>query len=264
MIENDRRGKWKVRFYFGANAKPPQVPGELAIETIHTTDVSRDIEIEAGTACGYTFEVFEIITRPTTMNKQQREAQKARIAQKKQEADRTAATTANEAVKTWETPEGKAQVAKPVENPVMKPDPANPVCGICKKPLGGTGPEDMVKGDCHVKCLAANRSIGHSAGPMGDAVAQASTRAIEMTPRQDNRPKARDERMRQKGRFPHGSTLCSTGFDAVADTWTVNLIVPNGGTSYCTFEATHTGVHGAIEALWNQYLEWVAKQKEPT
>lgn len=39
---------WKVRFYYGAGVKPPKVPGELAIETIHMGTSSRDLEISVG------------------------------------------------------------------------------------------------------------------------------------------------------------------------------------------------------------------------
>jgi hypothetical protein len=44
----DRRWRWKLRFYYGSYAQWPKVPGTLAIETVHATDSSKDIEIEAG------------------------------------------------------------------------------------------------------------------------------------------------------------------------------------------------------------------------
>ncbi len=39
---------WVCRFYYSELAEPPRVPGELAIETIHRGDVSKDSEVAAG------------------------------------------------------------------------------------------------------------------------------------------------------------------------------------------------------------------------
>lgn len=39
--------KYVVREYYADDVKPPKQPGELAIETVHTTESSRDMEIEA-------------------------------------------------------------------------------------------------------------------------------------------------------------------------------------------------------------------------
>jgi len=39
--------RWVVSCYYGEAAKPPRQPGDLAIETVHKTDVSKDIEVAA-------------------------------------------------------------------------------------------------------------------------------------------------------------------------------------------------------------------------
>jgi hypothetical protein len=39
---------WKCRFYYNDTVKPPKVPGELAVETVHANDSSKDIEVRAG------------------------------------------------------------------------------------------------------------------------------------------------------------------------------------------------------------------------
>ena len=44
----DSKWQWKVSTYYGPKAKPPRVPGTLAIETVHTDEASRDVEILAG------------------------------------------------------------------------------------------------------------------------------------------------------------------------------------------------------------------------
>lgn len=44
----DPRWKWMCRFYYGDLAKAPRVPGELAIETVHETDSSKDMEVSVG------------------------------------------------------------------------------------------------------------------------------------------------------------------------------------------------------------------------
>lgn len=38
---------WQVTCYYGEKAKPPQVPGELAIQTVHVGESSRDMEVAA-------------------------------------------------------------------------------------------------------------------------------------------------------------------------------------------------------------------------
>lgn len=43
----DSQFPYFVKVYYGEKAKPPKVPGELAIETKHATEASRDFEIEA-------------------------------------------------------------------------------------------------------------------------------------------------------------------------------------------------------------------------
>jgi hypothetical protein len=39
---------WKLRFYYAQNVKHPKRPGDLALETVHTEEWSRDMEIEVG------------------------------------------------------------------------------------------------------------------------------------------------------------------------------------------------------------------------
>lgn len=41
----DSKWKWKVRCTYNDTVKPPKVPGALAIETVHTTDHSKDMEV---------------------------------------------------------------------------------------------------------------------------------------------------------------------------------------------------------------------------
>jgi len=43
----DREFPYWVRAYYGSEAKYPKVPGELAIETKHASESSRDATIEA-------------------------------------------------------------------------------------------------------------------------------------------------------------------------------------------------------------------------
>ena len=40
--------KWTVRCYYANDVKPPKVPGDLAIETRHKTDASKEMEVRAG------------------------------------------------------------------------------------------------------------------------------------------------------------------------------------------------------------------------
>lgn len=44
------RWSWMVRCYYAADVRPPKRPGELAIETVHATDSSKDMEVQAGRA----------------------------------------------------------------------------------------------------------------------------------------------------------------------------------------------------------------------
>lgn len=46
----DRRWKWRVQFFYRKDVKPPKVPESLAIETVHETDSSMTIEVEAGSS----------------------------------------------------------------------------------------------------------------------------------------------------------------------------------------------------------------------
>lgn len=38
---------WQVTCYYSDKAQPPRVPGELAIQTVHVGEASRDVEIAA-------------------------------------------------------------------------------------------------------------------------------------------------------------------------------------------------------------------------
>lgn len=44
--------KWKVRCTYNNTVTYPKVPGELAIETVHKDDVSKDLEVEVAEARG--------------------------------------------------------------------------------------------------------------------------------------------------------------------------------------------------------------------
>lgn len=48
----DRRDgwKWRVTCYYGPEAKRPKRPGAVAIETVHKSDHSKDMEVAAGEA----------------------------------------------------------------------------------------------------------------------------------------------------------------------------------------------------------------------
>jgi hypothetical protein len=37
--------KWMVRCYYTDKVKSPKIPGDLAIETVHTDDFSKDLEV---------------------------------------------------------------------------------------------------------------------------------------------------------------------------------------------------------------------------
>jgi len=39
-----------VRCYYAGDVRAPKVPGGLAIETVHATDSSKDMEVQAGRA----------------------------------------------------------------------------------------------------------------------------------------------------------------------------------------------------------------------
>lgn len=47
MIWRGERWKWVVRCFYGPNANYPRVEGELAIETVHKNDSSKDLEVLA-------------------------------------------------------------------------------------------------------------------------------------------------------------------------------------------------------------------------
>ncbi len=46
------RWKWRVRCIYNNTAQWPKVPGELAIETVHASDASKDLEVEVSEARG--------------------------------------------------------------------------------------------------------------------------------------------------------------------------------------------------------------------
>ena len=46
----DRRWTWRCRFYYRKDVKPPHVPESLAVETLHETDSSLEIEVRAGSS----------------------------------------------------------------------------------------------------------------------------------------------------------------------------------------------------------------------
>lgn len=46
------RWKWKVRCTYNDTVQWPKIPGELAIETAHADDASKDIEVKAAQARG--------------------------------------------------------------------------------------------------------------------------------------------------------------------------------------------------------------------
>jgi hypothetical protein len=39
---------WRCTFHYGPDVRWPKRPGDIAIQTVHATESSRDIEIEAG------------------------------------------------------------------------------------------------------------------------------------------------------------------------------------------------------------------------
>ena len=43
----DERWKWRVRCTYNNTVKWPKVPGQIAIETVHSDDVSKDMEVSA-------------------------------------------------------------------------------------------------------------------------------------------------------------------------------------------------------------------------
>ncbi len=44
-----RDGRWRytIRAFYPPNAQPPHVPNALAVETVHATEASRDVEMAA-------------------------------------------------------------------------------------------------------------------------------------------------------------------------------------------------------------------------
>lgn len=44
----DPKWIWMCRFYYNDTVKPPKRPGDLAIETVHASDSSKDIEVTVG------------------------------------------------------------------------------------------------------------------------------------------------------------------------------------------------------------------------
>lgn len=51
-MQYETRWKWVVRCTYNNTVEPPKKPGELAIETLHTDDASKDIEVRAAKARG--------------------------------------------------------------------------------------------------------------------------------------------------------------------------------------------------------------------
>lgn len=47
-----RRWKWIVRCTYNDTVEPPKKPGDLAIETVHLDDASKDIEVAAAKSRG--------------------------------------------------------------------------------------------------------------------------------------------------------------------------------------------------------------------
>lgn len=45
MNDKYRGWDWVVRCYYADDVDPPKVPGELAIETVHKGDSSKDMEV---------------------------------------------------------------------------------------------------------------------------------------------------------------------------------------------------------------------------
>lgn len=41
-----RRWKWKIVGYYANDVKPPKKPGGKAVETVHTDDQSKDLEVK--------------------------------------------------------------------------------------------------------------------------------------------------------------------------------------------------------------------------
>ena len=41
------RWSWQVTCYYNDTVKPPRTPGDLAIQTVHADEASRDMEVEA-------------------------------------------------------------------------------------------------------------------------------------------------------------------------------------------------------------------------
>ncbi len=46
----DPRWKWQVTCRYNDTAAPPRRPGDIAIRTVHATDVSKDMEVRAAGA----------------------------------------------------------------------------------------------------------------------------------------------------------------------------------------------------------------------
>ena len=47
MSKFNNRWDYAIRAYYPPNVQPPHTPNALAIETVHATEVSRDVEITA-------------------------------------------------------------------------------------------------------------------------------------------------------------------------------------------------------------------------
>ncbi len=43
---HDPKWKWMVTCYYNDTVKPPKTPGFLAIQTVHATDSSKDMEVQ--------------------------------------------------------------------------------------------------------------------------------------------------------------------------------------------------------------------------
>jgi hypothetical protein len=44
--------KWKVRCTYNDTVEWPKIPGQIAIETVHTSDSSKDLEVQVSQARG--------------------------------------------------------------------------------------------------------------------------------------------------------------------------------------------------------------------
>jgi hypothetical protein len=59
---------WAVRCYYADDVRPPKVPGDLAVETVHKNATSKDIEVAAAESCADYGRVEVIPLRPDVAN----------------------------------------------------------------------------------------------------------------------------------------------------------------------------------------------------